>query len=144
MRRLLIAGQREDRALAILMAGCLLMFVSSLPRLAREQFEQGGDLTQMLTYEFVSWILFWPLLFYIFAGLIHVVTRLFTKIGTFFTTRLAVFWSFFAVTPLALLNGLTAGFVGEGQALAAVGVLWLAMFLWFFIGSLRATFQVPS
>jgi ABC-type multidrug transport system permease subunit len=144
MLRLLNAGQREDRALAILMAGCLLMFVSSLPRLAREQFEQGGDLTQMLSYEFFLWMMVWPLLFYIIAGLVHVVTRAFTKVGTFFTTRLAIFWSFFAATPLSLLNGLTAGFVGEGQALVAVGVLWLAVIVWFFIGSLRATFQVPS
>ena len=42
MRRLLDAGERENRALAILMAGCLLIFVAQWPRLVR--LSEGIDL----------------------------------------------------------------------------------------------------
>ena len=48
VRRLLDMGPREDRALAYLMAGCLMVFVAQLPRLAREAHFSGEDLDMLM------------------------------------------------------------------------------------------------
>jgi len=137
MRRLLDMGQREDRALAILMGGCLLMFVSSLPRLAREVHLSGEDLTMRASYEFVAWLLVWPLMLYGLAALSHVVAKVFGGKGTFYTARLALFWSLLAATPLALLYGLTAGFVGPSLQLNLVAALWCLAFFGFWGWNLK-------
>ena len=39
-------------------------------------------------------------------------------------------------SPLILLHGLVAGFVGPGPALGAVGLIWVAVFLWFWSAGL--------
>jgi len=57
--------------------------------------------------------------------------------GTWFGARLALFWSLLASTPLILLHGLVAGFIGDGPVQMAVGLLWLAVFLWFWLSCLR-------
>ncbi|MCF6443135.1 hypothetical protein [Nereida sp. MMG025] len=136
--RLLGMGHREDRALAILMGACLLMFISDLPRIARTQHLEGGDTTQALSYAFMGWLLLWPLLFYGVAGLAHLVSKVIGGQGTWYSARLATFWALLAATPLALLNGLTAGFVGEGPALQLVGLLWIGAFGFFWVQGMRA------
>ncbi|MEM8978171.1 MAG: YIP1 family protein [Pseudomonadota bacterium] len=137
MTRLLSMGQREDRALVILLGGCLLMFISSLPRLAREVFLTSGDLTQRAAYEFVAWMLVWPLILYGLAALSHIVAKLFGGQGTWYGARLALFWALLAATPIALLYGLTAGFIGPGIQKTLVALLWCAVFIWFWGTNLR-------
>ena len=48
MRNLLALGPREDRALAYLMVGCLVIFVAQWPRLSRRTYLDGTplDMTQ--------------------------------------------------------------------------------------------------
>ena len=48
MKRLLETGQREDRALVILMAFCVLVFFAQLPRLSREAHLTGQELNMLL------------------------------------------------------------------------------------------------
>lgn len=129
MRRLLAAGQREDRAIAILMAGCLLVFVAQWPRLAREAQLDGAPLDQALAYSFFGWLMLAPLIFYGLAALSHVVARLFGGQGSWYGARLALFWALLAASPLMLLNGLVAGLIGPGPALSLVGGLWVAGFV---------------
>ena len=50
---------------------------------------------------------------------------------------MALFWSLLASSPLMLLHGLMAGFSGPGPALNVVGVVWLAVFGWFWFTGLR-------
>ena len=38
-----------------------------------------------------------------------------------------------------LLYGLIGGFVGQGPALQLIGLIWVGVFLWFWIASLRAS-----
>ncbi|MER3352422.1 MAG: hypothetical protein RLQ73_00450, partial [Hoeflea sp. D1-CHI-28] len=52
-------------------------------------------------------------------------------------SRLALFWAFLAASPLLLLYGLVAGFIGPGAGLTGVGVGWVAVFLWFWLSNLR-------
>ena len=144
MRRLLDAGERENRALAILMAGCLLIFVAQWPRLVR--LSEGIDLpagaevqelSQLIAYSLVSWLIVWPLIFYIAAGITRILARVVRGKGTGYGARLAMFWAVLASTPAALLYGLLAGFNGKTVGTQAVGAVWLVGFLWIWIQSLR-------
>lgn len=137
MRRLLSMGQREDRALAILMAACILMFIAQLPRQAREAHLTGQELNMLLGGTLLAWGIIAPLLMYGLAALSHVIARLLGGQGDWYGARLALFWSLLASTPLILLHGLVAGFIGPGAARDGVGLLWLAVFVWFWASSLR-------
>ena len=136
MRRLLDMGRREDRALAFLMSACVIVFVAQLPRLAREAHLTGQELDMLMGGTLLAWLMIAPLMLYALAGLSHVVAKLLGGQGTWYGARLALFWSLLSSTPLMLLHGLVAGFIGPGPALQAVGILWLGVFLWFWISSL--------
>lgn len=135
---LLSAGQREDRALAYLMAGCLVVFIAQLPRLAREAHLTGEDLDMLMGATLMAWIFIAPLVLYCVAGASHLIAKLFRGRGSHYGARLALFWALLASSPLMLLNGLVAGFVGPGIELQAVGFLWFAFFVWFWFGGLIA------
>ncbi len=135
VRRLMQGGAREDRALAVLMGGCAVAFVAQWPRLAREAHLSGEEVNTLLAGSLMGLLIFLPLVMY---ALTFVVQMLFalapgTKL-TGFGSRLALFWAFLAASPLMLLHGLTAGFVGPGLELTIVGVLWCVVFFWFWIG----------
>lgn len=135
--RLLDGGRREDRALAILMAGCAVTFIAQWPRLAREAHLTGQELYPLLGATLLAWLFVAPLMMYALAGLGHLAARALGGQGTGFGARLALFWAFLAASPLLLLHGLVAGFIGPGAGLQAVGALWLAVFLWFWGSGLR-------
>ena len=144
MRRLLDAGEKENRALAILMAGCLLIFVGQWPRLVRlsEGFDlpagaEASELSQLIAYSLVSWLIVWPLILYIFAGITLTLARAVKGRGTGYGARLALFWAVLASSPAALLYGLLAGFNGETIGTQVVGAVWLAGFAWIWVQSLR-------
>ncbi len=137
VRRLLQLGQREDRALAYLMAGCVLVFVSQLPALSRQAHLDGVELNPLLGGALLAWVFMAPLLFYVLAGISHMVARLIGGKGNWYGARLALFWALLASAPLILLYGLVAGFVGPGPALTVTGALWVVAFLWFWLAGLR-------
>ena len=137
MDRLLSAGQREDRALAILMAFCILTFVSSLPRLSRNAHLDGTDLNVSMGGALMGWIFIAPLLLYFIAALSHIAARALGGRGTWFGARLALFWSLLASTPVLLLYGLLAGFIGPSPGVQIVGFIWCIVFGWFWLASLR-------
>ncbi len=138
LRRLLGQGPREDRALIYLMIGCLMVFVAQTPRLARQAWLTGEDLGMLMGASLLAWLFIAPLIFYILAGLSQLVMRLFGSSSTAYTARMALFWALLASSPVMLLWGLTAGFVGPGIEMTGVGVLWLGVFFWFWIGGLLA------
>lgn len=142
MERLLAMGQREDRALVFVMAFCILAFVARLPALARQSHIDGTDLNMQMGGALMGTVFLLPLILYLLAGLSHLVARAFGGKGDWYGARLALFWSLLASTPLMLLNGLVAGFIGPGPALTSVGFLWFVVFLWFWITSLK-TAQRP-
>ncbi|WP_371224284.1 YIP1 family protein [Roseovarius sp. 2305UL8-3] len=137
MRRLLAMGPREDRALVILMAACVVVFIAQWPRLSREAHLTGQELNPLLGGTLMAWIFIAPLLFYAIAFLSHLVLRALGRKCDAFATRMALFWALLASTPLILLHGLVAGFIGPGIELQIVGVLWLVVFLWFWLSNMR-------
>lgn len=137
MQRLLAMGQREDRALIFLMAACVIVFIAQMPRLSREAHLTGQDLNMLLGGALLGWLFLAPLFFYALAGLSHVIAKLMGGQGDWYGARLALFWAILASTPMILLHGLVAGFIGQGPQLQAVGFVWLVLFLWFWISGLR-------
>lgn len=125
-RKLLSMGQREDRALAFLMGGCLLLFVAQLPALARAaQFDPSIPIDARIQEAFFAWLFIVPLFAYVFALLLWALIRVITMRARPYETRLAVFWSLLATAPASLLFGLCRGFLGEDHpgTLVVGGVL---------------------
>lgn len=137
IERLLNNGTREDRALVILMVGCGIMFIAQLPRLSREAHLNGQDLNMLMGGTLLAWLFLAPLIFYVLAGLSQLLARLLGGEGDGYGARLSLFWALLAASPLVLLHGLVAGFIGPGPELQGVGLVWLGLFLWFWISGLR-------
>ena len=149
IREKLGQGLREDRALAVLMGACLLFFVAQWPGLAREAFllaeaakaagtppDQVPTLQALMGSRLFALVFVAPLAFYVLAAVSHLVARLFGGRGTGFGARLALFWALLCIAPLILFQGLVAGFIGDGPATAAVGVLVFGGFLYLWINML--------
>ncbi len=137
VQRLLDMGPREDRALMFLMLSCAIMFVAQLPRLSREAYLTGQELNMLMGATLLAWLFIAPMMFYVIAALSQMVARLLGGKGDMYGARLALFWAFLAASPLILLHGLVAGFIGPGPQLQGVGAVWLLVFLWFWVAGLR-------
>ena len=134
----------EPRALAWLMGACGVMFVAQWPRLAREAHLQGTELQPAMGGALLATLIFLPLVFYVVAALSQLIARVAGSRMQSYGARVALFWALLAASPLALLYGLVAGFIGPGGALTLVGLAWLAAFLRFWSSGLRAAHQSAS
>ena len=137
LRAILARGVSEPRALAYLMGACGVMFIAQWPKLAREAHLQDTELEPALGGALLATLIFLPLIFYTIAGLSQLAARVIGKPVAGYETRVALFWALLAASPLALLNGLVAGFIGPGPALTLVGVAWLVVLLWLWSAGLR-------
>lgn len=128
---------REDRALAILMAGCLLLFVAQWPSLTRAAYADPEiTLQHRIGGALFAWLFVMPIVFYLVAGVSHMIARLFGGKGSWFQARVVLFWALLASSPLWLLNGLTAGLVGPSSALTVTTLLATGAFFWFWFAGL--------
>lgn len=143
IKHLLSLGQREDRALAYLIAGCVVVFIAQMPKLARQAHLEGEDLNMLMGASLMAWVFIAPLILYALAGLSHFVAKVFRGRGSHYGARLALFWALLASSPLMLLNGLVAGFIGPGLELQLVGLIWLVAFGWFWLGGLIEAERTP-
>lgn len=134
-------GTREERALAILLAACLLMFASRLPVIRRAAMFEGGDFLRDASYEFFALMMLLPLIFYALAALGRLVAGLFGLRVSGYGARIALFWAYLAAVPAALLYGLVLGFIGAGPGSALTGAIWVAAFLLFWTIGLRVAGQ---
>lgn len=134
--RLLSMGQREDRLLAFLMGGCVLLFIARLPGLARQAHLTGSDQNMLMGGALLALVFMLPLILYALSWLTYLVVRALGGQGGSYPARLALFWALLASSPIALLHGLVAGFIGEGPAQQLVGVFWFGLFMWFWISGL--------
>ncbi|MAM60547.1 YIP1 family protein [Maritimibacter sp. UBA3975] len=120
---------REDRALAVLMVACILIFVAQAPRLQRVSIETGQELNPLLGGALFAWLFIVPLAAYAISGISHLALRLMGGKGSYFRARFALFWAMLVAAPMWLLWGLTVGFVGPGTAETLVGAIALAAFV---------------
>lgn len=131
LARLMAMGQREDRAIVTLMAGCFVVFIAQWPRLARKAYLEDLELNMLLISTLFAWIFIMPLFLYAMAFVVHVIARSLGGRNIAYASRLALFWALLASSPVLLFHGLVAGFIGLSPALDAVGILWLLIFGWF-------------
>ena len=132
MRKHLSLGLREDRALMFLAIACVLIFVAQWPRLRREAFlDDAVPFNALLGGALMGWLFIAPLVLYGIAALSHLIARALGGQGSWYSARLALFWSLLAASPLWLLNGLVAGFIGPGLQLGLTSAVALAVFLIF-------------
>lgn len=130
MRELLAGPPREDRALVILMLACVIIFIAQWPGLSRAaHFDPSVPLDARMSGALMGTIFLVPLFAYLLAAVSHLAAKLAGGKGTHFTARMALFWALLAVSPLMLLQGLVAGFLGAGAAGTVLGLIVLAGFL---------------
>ncbi|MEP2782096.1 MAG: YIP1 family protein [Pseudoruegeria sp.] len=131
LRRQFRAGVGEEQALAYVMIACFLFFIAQLPALSRAVYlmPDGPEFTTRAVGAFVGGVFFAPLFFYALAAISRLVSKLFGGRGTWLRARIALFWALLVVSPLVLLRGLVAGFIGAGQAESLVAALVGIMFL---------------
>lgn len=137
IRAKLAAGEREDRALAVLMGASLLLFVAQWPGLSRAAFlDPTTPLDARLGGALMACLFILPLLAYAIALISHLIARVFGGKGSGFGARLALFWALLAIAPAMLLQGLAAGFMGESVTLKLVQLTVLVGFLWIWLSML--------
>ncbi|HHI71652.1 MAG TPA: YIP1 family protein [Rhodobacteraceae bacterium] len=139
VKRLLARGRSEPFALSLAMAGCVVAFIAQWPRISREAYLAGNNAEGYLPYysAFIALIFIMPIVLYLLAAVSHFVAGLMGGRGSGYGARMAVFWAFLAASPVFLLHGMVAGFIGPGPQLSAVGLIWLLVFVWFWIAGLR-------
>ena len=145
MGRLLAGERHEARVLAYLLAALIVIFVAQWPGQARAAFlDPSVPMTQRMVAALLAVLASIPA-FYLLAAIAHLGARVFGGQGSFFTARLALFWALLAVTPLMLLQGLIAAFVGPGAGLSAIGFVVFAVFIWFWsAGLITSEFGVKT
>lgn len=137
LRERLSHGVSEASNLATLMAACVLIFAGQGPRLSRQAFlEDGITLEALLAGALFGWVFVAPLAFYVIALVVYWLMRVLGAAVTPGEVRYAIFWGLLAATPAILLNGLVAGFIGPGAALALTGALALAAVITFWVSGL--------
>lgn len=136
-RRRVGTEQREDRALAVLLFSCILVFIAQMPRLARQAHETGEELNMLMGATLLAWVFIMPLILYAVGTLTHVAARMFGGKGSSYAARFALFWALLCAAPLWLLWGVVAGFMGPGVQLSVVGLIALLAFLMFWSINLR-------
>lgn len=135
---------REDRALVTVMLACALIFVAQWPRLSRQAHLGDQDLEMLVGGSLLAWVFIMPLVLYALAALTRLVARIMGGRGTWYGARMALFWALLAASPLWLLWGLVAGFIGPGAALNLVGVFALGAFLTIWALGLWAVERGPA
>jgi len=132
MRKLLAMGPREDRALMVLLLACFLIFVAQWPLLSRQAFEDPSvPLRARIGGALMAWMFWMPVVCYGLAAATRLVAMAFGGRGTWYSARLALFWSLLAAAPAWLLRGMVAGFIGPGPALQLADAALLLAFLTF-------------
>lgn len=127
-------GQREDRVLAVLMGASTLIFLSQWPNLLRQaQFAPDIPLDARLGGALFASLFLFPLFAYAMAALSRVIVWVLSRKGSWFASRVALFWALLAISPLMLLNGVLSGLIGPGILTQIYGIIVLVSFLylWF-------------
>ena len=116
---------REDRALAVLLGACALIYVAQWPRFSREAFlDASVSVEARMAGGLFAWLMVMPLVFYALSLALALVARAAGRPISGYACRMALFWGLLASTPLWLLSGLLAGFApGSGLAIVSSAAL---------------------
>lgn len=126
-QRMWAGGVEERTNLALVMGVCVTGFVSAWPGLSRQAFLTGEPLDQLMGGALLGWVMIAPLLLYVIALMMFFVSRIWRSALNVAQVRRVLFWSLTVASPLMLLHGLVAGFIGVGPAKTVVGFVWAAV-----------------
>ena len=135
LRRHLARPRSEPFAFTFLVTFLLISFVAQWPSASRTAYlHPDQPMVQTLEATGLALLASIPL-WYGLAALSRLIAQGLGGKGTWYGARLALFWALVTVSPAMLLQGLTAGFLGQGpQATAlniAIGLAFLT--LWVFM-----------
>ena len=134
-----LPGVTEANAFAILVGATLIIFASQWPRIARDaHFDPSIPFDARIGGAILGIVFVYPLVAYVFAGLLWMALRLVGKGVSGVAVRLALFWSLLAATPFWLAHGFLAGFLGQGAIVDIVGIAVIVAFVFVLVGALRA------
>jgi hypothetical protein len=139
VRRHLNRGVSEPFVFTLLLVFLVLAFVGQWPAAARDAFAAGEPSAAPRVLARGLAVLATIPLWYGLAALSRLVARAFGGQGSWYSARLALFWALATVSPLMLLQGLTAGMMGQGPALWLVSAVVGAGFLWLWFTMLHET-----
>ena len=118
----------------------LVSFIAQWPVAARlSHFQPEVPIEQrMFGFALGLFALVMPLA-YAVAALSRLVARAFGGQGSWYSARLALFWSLASITPAMLLMGLALAFLGQGRQTTYLGIVIAAVFVIRWIVMLRET-----
>ncbi len=137
-RRILARANSEGRALAILVLGCCVLFLSQLPEIMSQDLAQPNSpgLVAGAAARIVGALVLAPLLFYGIAGLTGLALRAAGYSLSWINCRLSLFWAVLAVSPAVLVIALARGFVGNSALLTVISIAMAIPFLVIWISAL--------
>ena len=137
VRRHLARGASEPFAFSLLLVFLILTFVGQWPQAARDAFlAQDAAVAPRVLGRGLAILATIPV-WYALAAASRLIARSLGGQGTWYSARLALFWALATLSPLMLLQGLTAGMIGQGPALWLVSGLVGVAFLWLWLTMLH-------
>lgn len=129
----------DSALLAVLMAAMLVLWIAQLPAHSRAaQLDPSIPLEARLGGAFLAVMFLMPVLCYLVASVVSILSKLTALRVSPLASRLALFWALLAVAPAMLFLGLVAGMIGQGAALEICQVLTGVAFLAIWGSGLRA------
>jgi Yip1 domain len=123
LRQHLQRPQSEPFAFTFLVTFLLISFVGQWPNAARSaHLQPDKPLVQTLVATGLALLATIPL-WYGLAALSRLLAKILGGKGSWYGARLALFWALVAISPAMLLQGLTAGFMGQGPQATALNIV---------------------
>ena len=137
MRDHLAHSPSEPRALTFLLAAQAVIFIGQWPALARTAYlDPTQPMSGLMLGTALGLLTFRPA-YYALAALSRYVAGWLGGQGSHYRARLTLFWSVLVISPLMLLQGLVAGFIGHGVQHSAVSILVFVAFIAIWLSGLR-------
>ena len=128
------ASLSESGLMVVLFLAMALTFLAQLPVHQRMVILDPSIPSEGWAFGTLVGLILAALLAYGLAALVTLVLR--RRISGH-ASRVALFWSVLAVSPLVLLAGLGEGYLGAGPAVTVLRYFAFAAFMWFWISGIR-------
>lgn len=129
------ASLSEGGLFAILFMAMTLAFLAQLPVRKRAAILDPTISFEMWSFGSLVGVIIAALMAYVLAGLVALMLgRRISGHGS----RVALFWSALAVSPLMLVSGLAEGYLGPVPAILVLRIGIFAAFIWFWFTGIRA------
>lgn len=125
----------EGGLMAVLFMAMALAFLAQLPVRRRAAILDPAISFEMWSFGSLVGVVIAALMAYALAGLVALILG--RRISGH-ASRVALFWSALAVSPVMLLTGLAEGFLGPAPAILGLRIGIFAAFIWFWFSGIRA------